>query len=393
MEWTGRTPELIFKELRGEISVEEAVELQIWVSRSEEHRAFYERFTSKEGLYAEILEFYEFRENVMEKIGREIPVMRPKVKALFSKRTWAYAAAVIGLLLVVGGGTMLMDHSPKRGTAVVKKAAAGSGKEVLPGRNRAVLTLGDGSMVDLDSLGKGAMARDGNAEIIKKDSGQLVYSSLHNAAGAVAYNILTTPRGGQYRVVLPDGSRVWLNAASSLRYPTSFAGNGRVVELKGEAYFEIAKDRNRPFQLRVNDLTVDVLGTSFNVMAYSDEPSVRTSLIEGAVRVRSGDTAVTLRSGQEADAKQEGLRLVAKADTSAVLAWKNGVFQFDGADIASVMRQVSRWYDVKVVYEGTRPVNSFSGVIRRSTNLSNLLKILELSGVHSRTEGNTVTIF
>jgi ferric-dicitrate binding protein FerR (iron transport regulator) len=393
MEWTGRVPELIFKQLRGEISEDEAVELQDWVSRSERHRAFYDEFISEEQLCAQIVEFYAFRENVLEKISKEIPNVRPGVIRVFTKKTRAYAAAVIGLLFVVGGGAILMDRSLKKGTAEVKNAALGSGNVGTPGRSRAVLTLGDGSMIDVDSLRKGAMTREGNAEISKKDSAQLVYSPLSDGTDGITYNTLTTPRGGQYRLMLPDGSKVWLDAASSLRFPTSFTGKDRQVELTGQAYFEIVKDTRKPFRVKVNELTVDVIGTSFNIMAYGDEPSVKTSLIQGAVQVRQGSSVMTLFPGQQASATMKaGVELVRDADMEEAVAWKDGSFYFNKAGIEAVMRQIGRWYNVNVVYEGVKTVNSFTGVISRNTSLADVLKILELSGVRFHLDRDTVTV-
>ena len=392
MELTARIPDLIFKELRAEIDEAELAELRDWVSRSEEHRAFYEKFTVEEKLHAQIIEFYEFKKNVFEKISREIPGLRPRMVPLFSKRMWAYAAAVIFLVLAGGGGYIWMNRDPAPGAVGKEDMSGHFGNDIAPGGNKAILTLGDGSTIVLDSAHNGSLAQQGNARVVKLDSGRLAYNVLHEKPTGIVYNTLATPRGGQYQLTLPDGSKVWLNAASSLRYPTAFTGKDREVELTGEAYFEVAKNAEKPFKVKVNDLTVDVPGTSFDIMAYTDEPAVRTSLLDGAVRVEQGNTALLLHPGQQAGLVNSELRLTGEMDPEEVLAWKNGLFKFNGAGIETVMRQISRWYNVDIVYEGEKTTHSFSGVIGRNTNMSNVLKILEFSGVHFRIERNTVTV-
>jgi transmembrane sensor len=392
MELTARIPELIFKELRAELNESESKELKEWIDRSEEHRAFYEKFISEEGLHAEMVEFYEFKKNVFEKISREVPELRPRVVPLYSKSVWLYAAAVIFVILVAGG--YVWRSRVARAPIVKEQDIAGHFRNDLPpGGNKAVLMLADGSSIVLDSARIGVLTHQSGAKILKLNSGQLVYNNLiHEKPTSLAYNTLVTPRGGQYEVVLPDGSKVWLNAASSLRYPTSFTGKDREVELKGEAYFEVAKNEEKPFRVRVNDIAVSVLGTSFNIMAYPDEPVVKTTLEEGTVKVLRGSKGIILYPGQQARAENNELKLVRGVDMEEVIAWKNGLFKFNGADIEAVMRQIGRWYNVDIVYQGAKTTNDFSGIISRNTNISNVLKILEYSGVHFRIENNTVTV-
>jgi transmembrane sensor len=391
MELTARIPELIFKELRAELDESESKELREWIDRSEEHRAFYEKFISEEGLHAEMVEFYEFKKNVFEKILREVPELRPRVVPLYSKRAWLYAAAVIFVILVAGG--YVWKNRQARAPVVKEQEVAGHFRNDLPpGGNKAVLTLSDGSSIVLDSARNGVLTQQSGAKILKLNNGQLVYNLIHEKPTGLAYNTLVTPKGGQYEVVLPDGSKVWLNAASSLRYPTAFTGKDREVELKGEAYFEVAKNEEKPFRVRVNDIAVTALGTSFNVMAYPDEPVAKTTLEEGSIKVLRGSKGILLYPGQQARAENNELKLVRGVDMEEVTAWKNGLFKFNGADIETVMRQISRWYNVDIAYEGAKTTNDFSGVISRNTNISNVLKILEYSGVHFRIGNNTVTV-
>ncbi|HWK05563.1 MAG TPA: FecR family protein [Puia sp.] len=394
MDLTARIPDLIFKELRAEINDSESRELKEWVSQSNEHRIFYEKFISEEKLHAEMIEFYEFKKNVFEKICREIPALRPPVVPLFSKRIWSYAAAVIFLVLIGGGGYWWMHRSSEAPVAGGQDLPKHLKNDVSPGGNKAVLTLADGSRIVLDSAHNGVLSQQGNSKVQKLDSGQLAYNTLHEKPAGIVYNMLATPRGGQYQLVLPDGSKVWLNATSSLRFPTSFTGKDREVELTGEAYFEIKGNKAMPFKVKVSrDMEVEVLGTHFNIMAYEDESAIKTTLLEGAVRVTKGGTSKMVKPGQQVQLNGKGeLDVVGDVDVEEVVAWKNGYFQFHIADIETVMRQLTRWYDVDVSYEGKKPEGHFLGEISRNNNLSDVLKMLELNGVHFRVEGKKLIV-
>ncbi|WP_295125617.1 FecR family protein [uncultured Chitinophaga sp.] len=264
--------------------------------------------------------------------------------------------------------------------------------DVMPGANRATLTLADGSVVDLEKALNGQVAQQGGSHIVKNGEDISYYGS--EAAGAIQYNTLATPRGGQFKLMLPDGTVVWLNAASSLRYPTAFAGNTRTVELSGEAYFEVAKNAAMPFVVTLADASqVEVLGTSFNVSAYNDESTQATTLVEGAVRVRRGTVAEVLKPGQQALTVQGDLSVNNKADVAAVTAWKNGQFLFNDTDIETVMKQLARWYNIEVVYENGPVKEYFNGTIPRNAPLSQVLELLELTElVHFKIEGNKVTV-
>ncbi|HET9280085.1 MAG TPA: FecR family protein, partial [Flavitalea sp.] len=251
--------------------------------------------------------------------------------------------------------------------------------DVAPGGDKAILTLADGSTVVLDDAQNGTLAQQGSSKIIKLD-GKLVYDPANKNSREVVYNTITTPNGGQYQLELPDGSLVWLNATSSIHFPTSFVGKERRVEITGEAYFEIAKNRDMPFIVTVNNAEVQVLGTHFNVNAYNDEENVKTTLLEGSVKFVSGDNINMLKPGQQSQLANNGLiKVVNNVDVEEVVAWKNGMFDFENAGIETVMRQLSRWYDVDVEYNG-KTDDLFIAEMRRNIKLSDALKALELTG-------------
>jgi hypothetical protein len=315
------------------------------------------------------------------------------VKARGSIFRWMpYAAAAVVLFVA---GVILFS---KRGAqpVVITAPQPAPVKDLPPGGNKAILTLADGAVINLDDAKNGDIARDGNARIVKPgNNGELVYHAMPGNQQAIVYNTVTTPRGGQYQLGLSDGSKVWLNASSSIHFPTTFNGKERTVELTGEGYFEIARNTAMPFSVTVNGIRVHVLGTHFNINAYPDEPVVRTTLTEGALTVVAAEQTVLLRPGQQAVAGAErgmvtgggggrSLKLDPNADLEEVMAWKNGIFNFKNQDIEVIMRQISRWYDVEVVYEGKRPEGHFSGMISRNTSAYTVLKMLEYGGVHFR---------
>jgi transmembrane sensor len=270
-----------------------------------------------------------------------------------------------------------------------------SKNDIAPGGNKATLTLGNGTKISLTDAANGDLVKQSGISIIKTVEGQLVYkvSGESNGKASAEFNTITTPNGGQYHVLLPDGSKVWLNAASSLKFPTFFAGADRKVELNGEAYFEVAKNKNMPFTVDANGTKVLVLGTHFNVMAYKDENDVKTTLLEGSVKLSHADAVAFLRPGQQGSiAKKGGEYKVREADLASVMAWKNGYFLFDNASLPELMRQISRWYDVDVVYAPGLKDHEFVGEVKRSYSLVKVLRILELSDVKFKLEGRTLIV-
>jgi len=245
----------------------------------------------------------------------------------------------------------------------------------------------------LDSAGKGNLVSQGGTQLIKVDSGNLAYKAMASDHNAISYNTLATPAGGQYQVTLSDGTRVWLNALSSIRFPATFKGGSRSVNLTGEAYFEVAKDKMSPFHVNANGVDVQVLGTEFNVNAYADEPGIKTTLVRGAVRLSKANATLLLKPGEEGQTSgTSGLVLDKDVNIDRTLAWKNGKFSFEGADIRTIMRQIGRWYNVEVRYLGDPGNYLFDGQIGRDLNLSEVLTGLSKSNVHFKIDGNVLTV-
>lgn len=306
-----------------------------------------------------------------------------------NKTGWAVAAALLVLATV---GFFLIRHETKNETLAAKSPKPDLHTDIAPGGDKAVLTLADGRTIILDSAANGDLSQQGGTKVIKI-GGQLSYNPEGKTA-QVLYNTVSTPKGGQYQLLLADGTKVWLNAASSLRFPTAFAGKERSVELTGEGYFEVAHNAAVPFHVSVNDMDVQVLGTHFNINGYSDEEAIKTTLLEGRVMVKKGDKSVFLNPGQQAQTASgsETIRLKSGVDVEAVIAWKNGLFQLDGADVKTIGRQIERWYDVAVRYSGNPQSAHLSGEVPRSLNLSQIIKVLEASGIDVKMDGRTLTI-
>lgn len=303
---------------------------------------------------------------------------------------WLKFAAAALLVLLAGAGVYLWiqsNNTPETG----KQLAVVADKDIAPGGNKAVLTLADGSKLILDETANGELTTQGSTKLIKLD-GQIAYSENGQQADEL-YNTITTPVGGQYQLVLADGTHVWLNSASSLRFPISFPGKERNVELMGEGYFEVAKNPSKPFNVSVQYPTgkkgteVKVLGTHFNINAYTEEEAIKTTLLEGAIQLSSQSEKRILNPGEQASSLENGsLKVTSQVDLDQVMAWKNGLFNFNNTDLQMVMRQLSRWYGVEVVYEGNPPQREFGGEIQRNLNLSQVLRLLETNEVHFRIE-------
>lgn len=314
------------------------------------------------------------------------------VRQLPRRRGLGWIAAAASVLIL--GGYVWYTWEPGHPVEVAKKQEQRFHDDVpAPSGSRTTLTLGSGKQLVLDSLSAGSVGRQGNAALAKVDSGRLVYRALGEAPGEVVYNTLTTGRGGQTSVVLADGTRVWLDASSSLRFPTTFQGKQRRVELKGQAYFEAATDPGKPMVVELQGAEVAVLGTNFNIKAYDDDKARVITLLSGAIRVIHGGDATGLTPGQQAKiGLQGGIMLSDHADLEEVMAWKNGYFVFHGIDMTSLLREAARWYDVDVAnYRTDNP--KFYGEVPRNTPLSDLLKALELSGhVRFGIEGKKIIV-
>lgn len=301
---------------------------------------------------------------------------QPKRRILSFRRV-AIAASVIGILVV--SSFFLLQRINSKDLAKLNQNENRFKDDVSPGGDKAILTLADGSTILLNDAQNGTLGQQGSSTIIKLD-GKLTYDLAGKNAEEVVYNTISTPNGGQYQLELPDGSLVWLNSTSSIHFPTSFVGKERRVEITGEAYFEIAKNRDMPFIVSASGAEVRVLGTHFNVNAYKDESDMRTTLLEGSVKFVNGTEAKMLKPGQQSQLSIDGtLKVLSNVDVEEVVAWKNGLFDFEYAGIETVMRQLARWYDVEIEYKG-KTDDLFIAEMRRNIKLSDALKALELTG-------------
>lgn len=314
------------------------------------------------------------------------------------KRAWFRYAAAAAVIIIAGLGYWSSNGKMENETTGHQPVVQ---KEVPPGKDGAILTLADGTTVVLDSMGNGMVARQNGSHVVLED-GKITYYAA-SATVAVTYNTMTTPRGRQFNITLPDGTRVWLNAASSLRYPTVFNGSERKVQVTGEAYFEVVENKNQPFRVETGKgIEVEVLGTDFNVNAYDDEPSINTTLLEGSVKVVSRNSpeengnTVVLKPGQQAQHSntevEKSLR-VRQVDLDEVVAWKEGAFSFNDADLKAVLRQLSRWYNVDIEYAGDiSEKDRFTGKLGRSLTLADLLAEMKEYDVKFRIEGNKIVV-
>lgn len=318
----------------------------------------------------------------------------PKQKTV--NRNWQKIGAAIAAVFIVGIGLTIFFNQGDSSALSARQVV------IVPGSDKATLTLGDGSQVVLDSTSQGEIAQQANNQVVNAN-GTLLYSNTTqaNSTKEILYNTVTTPRGGQYALTLPDGTKVWLNAASSLRYPVTASNEKRVVELTGEAYFEVATVQRSqgkgkiPFIVSVEGMEVEVLGTHFNIMSYGEEPALQTTLLEGAVRVTHKDMSVLLEPGQQVQLPKSGnLYMSESVDLKQVMAWKNGYFRFNDTNVTTIMNQLGRWYDFTAVYENDKVKElDFGGIVSRKDQIQEMLELMELTGaVHFDVEGRTILV-
>lgn len=348
-----------------------------------------------------------FKEQLKKRIDKEITDEQQTSVSTMRTRFLKYVAAASLLAVIATGAYFAFNRSTKGKENVLAKTTQSFKNDVKPGTDGAILILADGRQVMLDSSGNTVPIQDGNVQLTNKD-GKLTYSvsDEEQAGGVLSYNTVQTPRARQYKLHLSDGTDVWLNAASSIRYPVVFGKKERIVEITGEVYFEVAKlvdETNKrqpvPFTVHIEKASgdageVQVLGTHFNINAYDDEDDIKTTLVEGKVKVKKQQAEVLLLPGNQAKMDKNGKFTVVKdADITNVMAWKNGLFSFDNAGVQVVMNQLARWYDIDVEYAGGKiPNDHFWGDIQRNARLSTVLKMLEISGVKFTLEGNKVTV-
>lgn len=384
-----RIADLSIKYIMGTLSSSEMDELQQWLNASPENKKIFEQYNNADLLGEEFTNRQNRRKRLTTRIETTIAApanATPLRKGNFN--LFKYAAAIV---LIASAATLVWFNQPRQKQPTV--AHQSTTNYIIPGGNKAILTLADGRQIILDSTANGTIAEQHGSKIEKRD-GQLIYSNTHETAPAeLRLNTMSTPRGGQYQLTLPDGSLVWLNAASSITFPTAFVGHQRNVSITGEVYFEVKQDQSKPFVVRSGNMDISVLGTHFNVSAYIDEAAISTTLLEGSVRVTKGGSHLLLKPGEQVAINNNGsMNLQKNIDIEEVMAWKNGYFSFANADLQSVMRQISRWYDVDVIYEGKIPEREFGGKIHRGSSIDQVLKVLEESNVHFRIDGRKIIV-
>ena len=308
-------------------------------------------------------------------------IIRP-IRRVHFLRKWGWAAAVLILLGVSMIAIVISSDrkSAKSGKDITKRITP---PDILPGGDRAVLTLADGSTIILDSAANGQLAMQGNTSIIKDANGKITYRLRNLSDNTVLLNTMSTPKGGQYRLALPDGSIAWLNAASSITFPAAFIGKERRVTVSGEVFFEVAGNKEKPFVVKTSSQEIVVLGTQFNVDSYQDEPQSKTSLLEGSIKINNQ----LLRPGQAFIGGK-----IEQTDVEQDIAWKKGIFNFSGMDLPAVMRQLSRWYDIEIKYEGTPPAKEFRGKMSRNLQLSQVLNLFKGLNLQFTLEGKVLTV-
>ncbi|WP_276496761.1 FecR domain-containing protein [Pontibacter litorisediminis] len=382
---------LLLRYLRGELTLQEEEDIERWIREKESHKRLVDKLRDEQVLEEELHFFSSLdTDKAWQRITSQAVDHEP-VKTLWRNTTvWKYAAVVALVLsaaLVIYQAQIKTKHSPEvTATSTLDFEA----QEVLPGGDKAKLAVSDGAVFVLEDMANGTVLEENGVRVSKQD-GVVQFEIAAGMSEKVLYNTISTPVGGQYQVVLPDGSKVWLNSASSLRFPSAFVESERNVELTGEGYFEVASNKEQPFKVKVNTATVEVLGTHFNIMAYASEGHVTATLLEGSVKVNNGSKSKKMVPGQQADIGED--ILLKEVDVDEAVAWKNGLFYFNNEDIATVMRQLERWYGIEVAYSGEMSSKHFSGIISRNTQLDKVLEMLALTGsVRFETEGRKVVV-
>jgi len=374
-----RLQDLAHKWLNGTLLENEQTEFDQWFIKEEEEVIEIPSIIAKSDL--------EHRELILSRIYEQIK--REEPKKIYS-RIWIKMAAAAAIVLILSGGIYKIYFSAKP----VETQTAGL-TDIKPGGNNAVLTLSNGNKIVLNNAANGKIAMEGGSIITKTKDGNVVYTTTDQAGNMAGLNTISTPKGGQYEVVLPDQSRIWLNAGSSITFPTNFKRGIREVSITGEVYFEITKNKNKPFRVVSNDQVTEVLGTHFNINAYSNESQITTTLLEGAVRIKKKGQSVVLKPGQQAMVAtndQDNIHITDNPDAQDAVAWTHGKFQFENADIPTVMRQLERWYNVEVTFAGKIPDEKFNGTLSRNIKISDALILIGYTHINYTIEGRKIII-
>ncbi len=387
--------QLLFKQLEGIITGEEKLQLENWVAANPANRELFNELNNEDSLSAAISEYHpgswiEAKERIWSKIKDQATMSKQAPVIPLQRRSFFKVSVAASIILALGIGSYFIFFNKGKQNEIVKTTTDPVPNDVIaPTATKAMITLANGKKILLDSLTSGTLATQGNVNVVKTTDGQIVYNG---SATAILYNTLFNPRGSKVQpLTLSDGTKVWLNSESSIRFPTAFAGNERNVEITGEAYFEVTKDVTKKFIVSGNGVTTEVLGTHFNVNTYTDESSIKVTLLEGSVKVTKGASSGLLKPGQQAQVSS-GIKVITSVNVDAVMAWKNGYFNFVNADIKEILRQAARWYNLEVVYDGNVTDDRYKGKIDRDSKLSELLKILELNKVKFKIEGNRLVV-
>jgi ferric-dicitrate binding protein FerR (iron transport regulator) len=394
-----RIKPLLRKYIDGSLSEDENRILEVWANAEPANRSLMQRIADPEQLENDLRLLQRSNSNILTRLQTAIPELQdektvqvPVVHRIhFLRRGFVKYAAAVVLIAGVAGWIWFASKSSKQDNEGI---VVQDQQMIQPGGNKAVLTLADGTTIILDSSANGAIAQQGNTTIEKTSNGAIRYHS-GSASGAVMNNTMRTPTGGQYQLTLPDGTRVWLNAESSITYPVAFNEQERKVTITGEAYFETAKDPSKPFLVNVNNRsTITVLGTAFNVNAYDNESLLTTTLLSGSVQVQSDQQKLILKPGQQSlQLNNNAISIAPTTDLERAIAWKNGKFDFNGLDLPAVMRQLERWYDIKVEFTGLVSKETFRGRLTRDLNLTQVLGILGNMDVKYRLEGRKLILY
>ena len=379
----------MIKHLRNELDATERVRLQHWMDEKDEHKALFEKLTSEQYLLQQLRDIQSFNteaayKRFLQNKLSQTPVISARKN---SSSKWWMAAAGFFLVAASFAYFLLIKESPKNKNQLLSQVEKPIEKDAPPGGNKALLTLSDGSVIKLDDASNGTISTEGNIKVIKLPGGKLAYEKANGEIAEMQYNTVTTPIGGKYQLVLADGTQVWLNASSSITFPTYFSESDREVKVNGEVYFEVFHDQKRPFIVKTDKAKIEVLGTSFNLSAYKNDEETSTTLVNGSVKISDENESVEIRPGEQAQIRQatDKILVVKNVNLEAITAWKNGKFNFFEEDIHSIMRKLERWYGITATFQNNVTREKFVGVISRDVKLSQILKMLEKTGVVSFT--------
>lgn len=384
---------LILGDLKDRLTPAERQELETWLQENDDNYRLYEELTDQDKLVNDLNELKTFDpQQAYERLSQKIFTHEPPGKRLYF-RIWWYMVAAVVVLVAAGISYFALNKTEKQApqaAVIAQKKAPGS----TPDSRKAVLILADGSTIPLNEMNDGALAQQGNVLVQKKRNGVLEYKLTGAEANTASFNTIRTPRGGEYQVILDDGTRIWLNSASTLQFPVHFNNNDRRVTLTGEAYFEVESalmptGQKRPFIVSVDNMEVQAVGTAFNISAYKEDDRSQTTVVEGLVKVNRNNKSNMLTPGKKLIAKDNKVT-VEDADIKQEIAWKNGNFVFHNTSLTMVMNELARWYNMDVAYDTGVPSLHFSGEVERATGIKNVLQMLEYTGGVTFTISNRI---